>query len=285
MIPNTAFRGVSFVLDHLSVPAAIAYSLRRLSAAYMGSAIRVQRSSDNAQADIGFVSDRLDVTSLMSFVGSGTGIVVTWYDQSGNGKNATVQTGRGFPVIVNSGTLVVRNGYPAIFFNGCDIQFDNSTAAQNDFTLLAVFAITQDNTGAAIWPWMNGFIYGDANGPANDFGFGSYHNFLSIGIGPADTVVAAPTVPVNDGLNHIGYATRNGTSGAVNVYLDGTSTVGSAVEPTGPRTDSPVAYIGSFASAQPAVFWSYENIIWPSVLSVQDIYTMYVSQTQYQNQQ
>lgn len=49
--------------------AAVAYSLRKLRTAYSGSAIRVRRSSDNAEQDIAFVGNDLDTTSMLDFVG------------------------------------------------------------------------------------------------------------------------------------------------------------------------------------------------------------------------
>jgi hypothetical protein len=49
--------------------ASVAYSLRKLRTAYSGSAIRVRRSSDNAEQDIGFVDNELDTTSMLDFVG------------------------------------------------------------------------------------------------------------------------------------------------------------------------------------------------------------------------
>ena len=49
---------------------AVAYSLRKLRSAYIGSAVRVRRSSDNTEQDIGFTTEgELDTTSLLSFVG------------------------------------------------------------------------------------------------------------------------------------------------------------------------------------------------------------------------
>jgi hypothetical protein len=57
------------ILDQLSVSSSAAYSLRKLRSAYTGSAIRVRRSSDNAEADIGFSGINLDTTALMSHVG------------------------------------------------------------------------------------------------------------------------------------------------------------------------------------------------------------------------
>jgi hypothetical protein len=61
-------RGMSsLILDTLDT--AGAYSLRKLRTDYTGSTIRVRRSSDNAEQDIGFVSNELDVNTLLSFVG------------------------------------------------------------------------------------------------------------------------------------------------------------------------------------------------------------------------
>jgi hypothetical protein len=45
-----------FILDQISAPSAAAYSLRRLRSAHTGSADRVRRSSDNAEANIGFAT-------------------------------------------------------------------------------------------------------------------------------------------------------------------------------------------------------------------------------------
>lgn len=49
--------------------ASVAYSLRRLSGTYIGSAIRVRRASDNAEQNIGFDAlGNLDTTALTTFV-------------------------------------------------------------------------------------------------------------------------------------------------------------------------------------------------------------------------
>jgi hypothetical protein len=82
--------GWSLLLD-LYPSAAVAYSLRKLRTAYTGSAIRVRRSSDNTEQDIGFVGRGLDTTALLTFCGVGDGFVKTWYDQSGNANNAIQQ--------------------------------------------------------------------------------------------------------------------------------------------------------------------------------------------------
>lgn len=65
-----SFSIASTILDQLSVAPAVAYSLRKLRNAYTGSAIRVRRSFDNAEQDIGFNGTNLDTTALQNFVGS-----------------------------------------------------------------------------------------------------------------------------------------------------------------------------------------------------------------------
>ena len=82
---------LAYLLDDYS-GAAAAYSLRLLSSTYTGYAIRVRRASDNAEQDIGFVNNELDTSTLTSFCSGTNGFVKTWYDQSGNGNDATQTT-------------------------------------------------------------------------------------------------------------------------------------------------------------------------------------------------
>jgi len=70
--------------------AVVAFSLRRLSGAYSGAAVRVCRSSDNVEQDIGFdASGNLNESALTSFIGANSGFVTTWYDQSGASRDMT----------------------------------------------------------------------------------------------------------------------------------------------------------------------------------------------------
>lgn len=108
----------SYLLDDYS-GAAAAYSLRQLRCAYSGSSIRVRRSSDNTEQDIGFVNGELDTTSLKTFVGTGgsdDGFVVTWYDQSGSGTNVTQSTSGNQPFIMDNGIVQRQGAKPAILF-------------------------------------------------------------------------------------------------------------------------------------------------------------------------
>jgi hypothetical protein len=99
--------------------AAAAYSLRSLNSDYGGAAIQVRRSSDNAVLDIGFTSNGdLDTIALLAHCGADNGFVTTWYDQSGNGRNAVNTTAANQPQIVSSGSVLTTNGKPAIKWSG-----------------------------------------------------------------------------------------------------------------------------------------------------------------------
>jgi len=93
--------------------ASVAYSLRLLSSTYSGSAIRVRRSDDNAEQDIGFRNNELDTSTLETFSLGSDCFVVTWYDQSGS-KNATQTTAANQPKIVSNGTTITEGGKPII---------------------------------------------------------------------------------------------------------------------------------------------------------------------------
>jgi len=56
---------------------------------YEGACLRVRRSGDNAEQDIGFDGQDLDRDAIANFCSPGDGFVVTWYNQDGSGLHAT----------------------------------------------------------------------------------------------------------------------------------------------------------------------------------------------------
>ena len=97
-----------------------AYSVRLLRAAFAGSCVRVRRSSDNTEADIGFSAGWIDETALLAHVGAGDGFVVTWYDQTANGRDLTSPADTNEFKIVGSGAVLVIGGKPALVGDGVD---------------------------------------------------------------------------------------------------------------------------------------------------------------------
>lgn len=151
--------------------AAAAYSVRKLRAAYTGSAIRVRRSSDNAESDIGFSGGNLDTSALTSFCGAGNGFVTTWYDQSGNARNATQTTAANQPQIVSSGSVILENGKPSIQM-GANKQLSlSSNLVLNTQTYFAIVSLNNDISASTTGTYLT---RGAAEGSqtVNLWGFG-----------------------------------------------------------------------------------------------------------------
>jgi len=108
--------------------AAAAYSVRRLSSSYTGSLIQVERASDNTTQDIGYDSNGdLDTAAIATFCSGTTCGVRVWYDQSGNGNDATQTTFANQPTIYTGGAVVTENAKPAVQFDGTDDGLNCST--------------------------------------------------------------------------------------------------------------------------------------------------------------
>lgn len=137
VVPIAAF---SYLLDTYS-GALGAYSFRKLSSTYTGNCIRVRRSSDNAEQNIGFVNNVLDTASLLAFVGAGNGSITTWYDQSGNGNNVSQSSGVQQPAIVTGGVLATRNGKTITNFDGSNDILVSGGIYQGAFPNSSIFAV------------------------------------------------------------------------------------------------------------------------------------------------
>ncbi len=151
--------GFKCVLDLIFAIASVAYGLRRLSRFWTGAAIRVMRTSDNSQLDIGFIGEDLDIVTLLAFVGSDNGEIVIWYDQSGNGRHAVSTAGRR-PRIVSNGVLQTEGGKPAILFDGVDDYLAApSPLIDTTHSLFVLFTPKIENEfGTVFGQWSSGQI-------------------------------------------------------------------------------------------------------------------------------
>lgn len=120
-------------------PPSAYFSLRKTSSTATN-AIRVRRSSDNSEQDIGFSGDDLDTASLESFCSATDGYIVTWYDQSGNANNLTQSTAANQPQIVSSGTTLTdpNNGLSGALCNGSSHSMTFTSADNTASTMTAV---------------------------------------------------------------------------------------------------------------------------------------------------
>jgi hypothetical protein len=115
---NATTTAAGAVLSDITAQARRAYGVRRLHASYTGPAIRVRRSSDNTEADIGFTaSGDLDEAALLAHVGTGNGFVTKRYDLTGHGLTISQASTTAQARIVFGGVVDKTNGRPALIAN------------------------------------------------------------------------------------------------------------------------------------------------------------------------
>lgn len=175
-------------LDYLAVAPRFAVGLTKLvSSATL--ALRLRRSNDSAELDIGFVGDAIDTAAISSFVSSNSAYVTVWYDQTGNSEHATQSTAANQPRIVNAGT------YQA------EVEFDGS----NDW--MKFTDVTMGNMYASLHTRIRRPTL-----PASEVMFETSTNFAT-----------------DSGQSFVVYSDGNeikvGISGAVNTYDSGVSLV------------------------------------------------------------
>ena len=182
--------------------AAAAYSLRLLDSTYTGSAIRVRRSSDNTEQDIGFnVFGELDTVSLLDFAGTGDAFVKVWYDQASTNDATQTDTAKQ-PQIVSSGAVIVLGNKPAITgVSSSSVLSIATTINFSDFGLMHVYEEKSNNK--MTWGLDSSKYY--------------YHSGASHRINDMINFTSGLT----DGDYVLDFANRN--SGAVEVDLNGAS--------------------------------------------------------------
>lgn len=157
----TATPAFAGVLDEVPAAAA-AYSTRRLRGAYAGPLLRVRRSADNAEQDIGAtLAGDLDAAALAGFCGVDTCLVRTWYDQSTNGRHMNQAGVVNQPAIVTGGVLDTEGARAALSFPGGNRFLDGAVMTSQTLTS-SVNAVARctDTT-------VNRHVYGDRSiGPA-----------------------------------------------------------------------------------------------------------------------
>jgi len=201
--------------------AAAAYSLRLLDKDYTGDAVRVRRASDNTEQDIGFTTDGdFDTSALATFCSGTDGFVKTWYDQSGNGNDATQTTTANQPKIYDSSTGVeLENGKPTTIYNGSTNQLVssitiNATTASTAFVVLNPDAVA---TNHRIYNMHDGATGDERNHSFVSSKFNIYdgNNGLSVGTPVVGTQYVTTTRFVTgDGTIHAN-GTLQGTSAAI----------------------------------------------------------------------
>lgn len=164
-------------LSAITSTSAAMYSLRKLICTYAGNCIRIRSSAvGSPTTDIGFTTNGdLDTTSMKAFVGSNSAFVTIWYDQSGNGRNASQNTTTDQPRIMNAGVIEYQNNRPAIRFQDISdgLQTAGFTAYNSATCFNGVAKVNANLTGA-----YNTFVSKTGSPGSNNFPapFDMYYN-------------------------------------------------------------------------------------------------------------
>lgn len=111
-IQSGAAPAASLLLDQFP-GATVLLSLSKENSAYGGNCVQISSSTGTSQVNIGFTGNSINMTALNSALAGGTRFVDTWYDQSGNGNNATQSTlSKRYQIIVDT------DGNPSVVKNG-----------------------------------------------------------------------------------------------------------------------------------------------------------------------
>jgi chitodextrinase len=270
------FVGASKPLDYVK-NAAVAYSLRKLNSDYTGYAIRVRRSSDNGELNIGFNEmGGLDTKVLMGFAGSDTATVVTWYDQSGNGRHATVEVGANPPVIVLGGILVTQEGMPAVDFMGNTqnyLQYDGDFFVDSPYSIFTVEA-REDNENNR---WILG---GSDSGQNKNLSIGYFDPRFTFTHTNQNTTFG--DIPVFSGQKNEQSSLRTRTLGR-DIFRNGVK-VGEHLDPVSLLVGNDGASIGRRVSSGDSTYYNgkiSEIIMYSEYLSDVDRKTIEASQGRY----
>jgi len=240
--------------------AVAAFSLRQLISTWTGAVVEVRRDGGSpATAD--FTAVEVDDGTLTTWTGANNGFVRTWYDQSGEGFDATQTATIDQPKIVSSGTLVTSNGEPAIDFDGLNHYLSNAASLTYSGGV-SWYAVTDfANIGGAARLWGDDitgqqgynifYIAGTAGYSLNDNDGG----FKIITHTNNATVQELSSFNFDDSTGGYGYA------------RDGSNTTGTVASWTGPIDSSNTANVGVMGSGngnQLAIGKLQELIIYPN---------------------
>lgn len=124
-----------------------AFAFIKLRTDYTGDCIRVRRSSDDNELDIGFDANGvLDSTALSAFCGSSNGFIRTKYDQSINGNNQQQVTGLAQPKIYDGATgLLLLDGFAAASY-----PLDTVTNLDSRVSIGSAYVVYNTTTSSAV---------------------------------------------------------------------------------------------------------------------------------------
>ena len=177
----------------------------------------------------------------------------------------------------NSGALFVDGavGSYGAGFNGTNSYVQISRPVSGDFSI-SMWIKTTDTGGTGQWYAGKGLVDGYTAANAADFGTALNGGKFSLGLGNPDTTLTS-TVAVNDNTWHHVVATRQSSTGGMQIYVDGVLNT-SGTGGTGTRTAASTLRLGSLRTGAAGGFFlgSLDQVhIYNYVLSAADVTYLY----------
>ena len=216
--------------------ASAAFSVRLLRTAYTGDIMRVRRSSDNVEADVGFdASNELSLTSPISntsdaqsytdfadFVDhTGTpsdAFVRYWYDQSGNANDGGQATSTQQPKIYDGSFITNTNGNTAVQF----IRTSSTSLSTPSFDMIDTgwFCTTVAEKNGAVGDQK----YIDSFGNVNDRTGAIFRHPTSLETMQATSTGGGGATVTGSIATNVSYIwTSENTLSNLNLYINGSS--------------------------------------------------------------
>jgi hypothetical protein len=172
-------------------------------------------------------------------------------------------------------TFVPGMGQYAVNFNGTSTYATIPKSISGTFSI-SMWVATSDTGTAGQWYAGKGLVDAYTAANAADWGTALNAGKFSFGIGNPDTTLTSTTA-INDGNWHQVVATRNTTTGAMQIYIDGVLNT-SVTGPTGTRGAASKFRVGSIQTGISGGFLNGtidEVQVYNYVLSATDIATNY----------
>jgi hypothetical protein len=224
---RTTLNSTSYVLD--SLPAAAAYSVRKLRSTYAGNCLRVRRSSDNAEIDVGFAKVGANLATNGDFSNGGTG----WTLSSASVSGGVLNVSGGANFMYQQMGLVQGRQYWFSFNYTCSVGANLRISNSNINGASIVY--NRNTLGGTSGKIQGGFI------ASSTTGFFSIEADAQTFTGTIDNVVVREVGGVGDDLNL--YALTNFLcpsgatqaslpSGFISIWYDQSLNTRNATQPT-----------------------------------------------------
>ena len=227
----------------------------------------------------------LDTNALLAHVGGGNGFVTTWYDQSGNGRNATQATAANQPRIVSNGVLHTLGGRPTIRSFGVTEKLSFTSAALGSATAFSFNSVSTVGANGArkyaillssgliptpgLTAGIRWALFGQGNLSPDGIGWAGIDATIKLGNG---NLVAPSTNYVQTFLK---------SSTAWNYYQNGGLAAANIPDTSSPTSEFRGVIFSERADAYTANANCSELVLFPSAISTTDRQTLEGNQGDY----